>query len=67
MATTRLNLPLVSPVCGKLRFFDRREAQQALESLRAKELAEGGLHSHKLNVYRCPVCGDCWHVGHRAP
>jgi hypothetical protein len=66
MATTRLRLPLVSPTCGKRRFHDQQEAQLALESLRAKDLAEGRLDSSKLGVYLCPIC-KALHVGHRDP
>jgi hypothetical protein len=65
MATTRLRLPAVSPTCGKRRLRDEQKAQQALETLRARELAEGRTDANMLHTYRCAVY-MCWHIGHRA-
>jgi hypothetical protein len=65
MATTRLNLKLASPVCGKRRHYSRDEAEKHLETLRRSEQARGSTAANELVVYECKICGGAYHVGHR--
>ena len=59
--TQSLNLPTITPVCGKVRHYERTEADAALIDLKAKGEAKG--KQGEPHVYRCRVC-EAWHVGH---
>lgn len=51
---------------AKLRYPEKRHAEEAIERMRAWNLREGrkmeGVH-WMLHAYRCPEC-DFWHAGH---
>jgi hypothetical protein len=64
MPGQRLNLPLLTPVCGKRRHYSRAEAQARLETLKRLEQARGSTAANELDTYWCRTC-QAYHVGHR--
>lgn len=47
--------------CGKRGYKDRDAAKTVVKEMRRK----GDSNPDRLNVYRCHVDPDYWHVGHR--
>lgn len=58
----RLHLPLLLGACGKRRYYDWREAEQARLELVHKQV-RGDHKPGRLCVYECQRC-QAYHVGH---